>query len=72
MYEKLPSNYVVSYDTTMHNTKLKLVKKYNYYIVNSWILYRKSVDVNMSLLNFKGLIVWSYKKQIKEVENLIM
>jgi len=31
----------------------------NMAIVNSWILYRKSVDGNMSLLNFKGSIVWT-------------
>lgn len=32
MYNKLTSNYVVSNDTTVHNTKLKWVNKYNYYI----------------------------------------
>jgi len=31
----------------------------NMAIVNSWILYRKSVDGSMSLLNFKGSIVWT-------------
>lgn len=31
----------------------------NMAIVNSWILYRKSVDGNMSLLKFKGSVVWT-------------
>lgn len=31
----------------------------NMSIVNSWILYKKNVDENMSLLNFKASIVWT-------------
>lgn len=31
----------------------------NMSIVNSWILYRKNVDENIPLLNFKASIVWT-------------
>lgn len=34
MYNKLPRNCAVSNDTTVHNTKLKLVNKYNCFIVH--------------------------------------
>jgi len=38
----------------------------NMTIVNSWILYRKSVDGIMSLLNFKDSKVWTMLEKLQK------